>query len=74
MALNYDDVMAKVETDLPFSYTDRDTILYALSIGMGTDPLDPRELPYVYEQGVPLHTLPTLATVLVPAPAPTVMS
>ena len=66
MALNYDDVMAKVETDLPFSYTDRDTILYALSIGMGTDPLDPRELPYVYEQGAPLRTLPSLATVLVP--------
>jgi acyl dehydratase len=66
MALNYDDVMAKVETDLPFSYSDRDTILYALSIGMGNDPLDPRELPYVYEQGAPLRTLPTLATVLVP--------
>ncbi len=33
MALIYDEVMAKVETDLPFSYTDRDTILYALSVG-----------------------------------------
>ena len=66
MALIYDEVMAKVETDLPFSYTDRDAILYALSVGMGRDPLDRRELPYVYEQGEPQRTMPTLATVLVP--------
>ncbi|NNC56757.1 MAG: 3-alpha,7-alpha,12-alpha-trihydroxy-5-beta-cholest-24-enoyl-CoA hydratase, partial [Woeseiaceae bacterium] len=30
MALDYDEVMAKVETDIPFSYTDADTMLYAL--------------------------------------------
>jgi acyl dehydratase len=66
MALNYDELMSTVQTDLPFSYTDADTMLYALSIGMGNDPLDLRELPYVYEQGEPLKTVPTLATVLVP--------
>ena len=66
MALDYDELMSKVQTDLPFSYTDADTMLYALSIGMGNDPLDQRELPYVYEQGEPLKTMPTLATVLVP--------
>lgn len=66
MALDYDELMSKVQTDLPFSYTDADTMLYALSIGMGKDPLDLRELPYVYEQGEPLKTIPTLATVLVP--------
>jgi acyl dehydratase len=66
MALNYDKLMSKVETDLPFSYTDADTMLYALSVGMGKDPLDLRELPYVFEQGEPLRTVPTLATVLVP--------
>ena len=66
MALDYDELMSKVQTDLPFSYTDADTMLYALSIGMGTDPLNLRELPYVYEQGEPLKTIPTLATVLVP--------
>ena len=66
MALDYDTLMSKVEIDLPFSYTDADTMLYALSVGMGTDPLDERELDYVYEQGVPLKTVPTLATVLVP--------
>ena len=66
MALDYDNVMSKVETDLPFTYTDTESILYALSVGMGRDPVDPRELPYVYEQGEPLKTVPTLATVLVP--------
>ena len=66
MALDYDTVMSKVETDLPFSYTDAETILYALGIGMARDPLDRRELPYVYEQGSQLKTVPTLATVLVP--------
>ena len=66
MALDYDTVMSKVETDLPFSYTDTDSILYALGVGMGRDPLDRRELAYVYEQGEPLRTMPSLATVLVP--------
>ncbi len=66
MALNYDELMSKVELDLPFSYTDADSMLYALSVGMGRDPLDRRELPYVYEQGESLKTVPTLATVLVP--------
>lgn len=66
MALDYDQLMSKVQTDLSFGYTDADTMLYALSVGMGTDPLDARELPYVYEQGEPLKTMPTLATVLVP--------
>ncbi len=66
MALDYDTVMSKVETDLPFSYTDTEAILYAVAVGMGRDPLDARELPYVYEQGEQFKTLPTLATVLVP--------
>ncbi len=66
MALDYDKIMSVVETDLPFSYTDADTMLYALSVGMGRDPVDAKELPYVYEQGEPLKTLPTLATALVP--------
>lgn len=66
MALNYDELTSTSIRDIPFSYTDRDAMLYALSIGMGRDPLDRRELPYVYEQGGALRTVPTLATVLVP--------
>ena len=66
MALNYDEVMSKVQIDIPFSYTDADTMLYALCIGMGRDPLNTRELAYVYELGGEPRTVPTLATVLVP--------
>lgn len=66
MALDYDKLMSTVENDLPFSYTDDDSMLYALSVGMGRDPLDVRELGFVYEQGEPLKTMPTMGTVLVP--------
>ena len=66
MALDYEELLSKSVYDIPFSYTDNEAMLYALSVGMGRDPQDPRELPYVYEQSGMLQTLPTLATVLVP--------
>ncbi len=66
MALRYDELMAAAEAELRHRYRDSETILYAQSIGFGRDPLEPRELAYVYEQGQPLRTVPTLATVLVP--------
>jgi acyl dehydratase len=44
------------------SYSRRDTILYALGIGLGADPLDVNQLRYVYEKE--LQALPTMATVL----------
>jgi acyl dehydratase len=44
------------------AYTDKDTILYALSVGAGADPLDENELRLVYEKN--LRALPTLAAVL----------
>src|SRR5215469_13063110 len=45
-----------------FSYRDRDTMLYALGIGFGRDPLNEAELPFVYENG--LKSMPTMATVI----------
>ena len=44
------------------TYTDRETMLYALSVGFGADPLDARELPFVYEKE--LRAVPTMAAVL----------
>jgi acyl dehydratase len=44
------------------SLTTRDTILYALSVGFGADPLDRDQLRFVWERG--LHALPTMAVVL----------
>jgi len=44
------------------SYTQRDTMLYALGIGMGGDPLNEGELQFVFEKA--LQAVPTMATVL----------
>ncbi len=66
MPLDYDKLMATEVVDLPLSYTDSEAILYALSVGMGRNPVDLKELPYVYEQGDAFKTMPTLASVLVP--------
>src|ERR1700675_3629232 len=44
------------------SYTRRDTILYALGVGLGAGPLDAGQLRFVYERN--LQALPTMATVL----------
>jgi acyl dehydratase len=70
MALNYDKLMATQIVDLEYSYRDIETMLYALSVGMGRDATDSRELAFVCEDtgdGVSvLKTMPSLATVLIP--------
>lgn len=48
--------------DLEHSYQARDTILYALGAGAGSDPMDEGDLRYVYEDG--LAALPSMAVVL----------
>ena len=44
------------------TYGAKDTILYALSVGVGSDPLDANQLRLAYEKG--LVALPTMAAVL----------
>ncbi|MEP3331152.1 MaoC/PaaZ C-terminal domain-containing protein [Sedimentitalea sp.] len=44
------------------SYTDKDTILYALGLGYGDDPTDKNDLRFVYEDG--LIAVPTMPVVL----------
>jgi acyl dehydratase len=63
MPMNYDHLMSLKRTGDKFSYTDRETMLYAIGIGMGRDPYDENELPYVFEKAE-LKTVPTMATVL----------
>jgi acyl dehydratase len=48
--------------DITHTYSDRDTILYALGLGCGSDPVDKSELHFVYEEK--LAALPTMAVVL----------
>jgi acyl dehydratase len=43
-------------------YKARDTILYALGLGVGDNPVDPGQLRFVYEKG--LRALPTMGVVL----------
>lgn len=62
MAINYDKLMAWPFEDVRHRYTQRDTMLYALGVGLGTDPLNETELRFVYEKD--LLALPTLPVVL----------
>jgi acyl dehydratase len=48
--------------DTEHTYTEKDTILYALGLGCGSDPEVPGDLRFVYEKG--LLALPTMAVVL----------
>jgi len=62
MAVTYDGLMSLKSEGDEFTYTDRETMLYALGVGFGRDPMNEAELPFVYENG--LKTVPTLATVI----------
>ena len=62
MAINHDKLLALKIPDAEHSYTERDTIFYALGVGVGHDPMDMRDLAYVYEPN--LKTLPTYPVVL----------
>lgn len=45
--------------DVTQTYTARDTMLYALGLGIGSDPLDEQQLRFVYEKN--LQAVPTIA-------------
>jgi acyl dehydratase len=62
MAIDHAHVMGLTATGEAYAYADRETMLYALGIGLGGDPMDTTELPYVYENG--LKAVPTMATVI----------
>lgn len=62
MAIVYDKLMALDIPPAEQHYTSRDCMLYALGVGLGHDPMNEDELPFVYEKN--LKVLPTMATVL----------
>ncbi len=62
MAIDYDTLKNWKIPEVEQKYTFKDTILYALGLGIGQDPLDREQLRYVYEDG--LKALPTQAVVL----------
>ncbi|WP_404993773.1 MaoC/PaaZ C-terminal domain-containing protein [Cupriavidus pauculus] len=65
MPISYQHLRNRVFAPVRQRYTARETMLYALSLGLGNDPMNPRALPFVYE-GAPggLRALPSQAVVL----------
>ncbi len=62
MPIAYPAILDLTSDAEPISWRDREAMLYALGIGLGSDPLNEHELPFVYENG--LKAVPTFATVL----------
>jgi acyl dehydratase len=62
MPLDYDRLLALDLPPVEQTYTARDTMLYALGLGFGHDPMDEAQLPFIYEKD--LKALPTMACVL----------
>ncbi len=62
MPLDTQRLLAFPFQDVVHRYTVRDTMLYALGVGLGADPMDKQDLRYVYERD--LIALPTMAVVL----------
>ncbi|MGO3932655.1 MaoC/PaaZ C-terminal domain-containing protein [Rhodopseudomonas pseudopalustris] len=66
MSSRYDELMALRSLGQAYAYSDREVMLYACGIGMGTDPLNEQELAFVNEASFaarPLKVVPTFASV-----------
>jgi len=62
MTINYDKLINWQIPPVEQTYSKRDTILYALGVGLGADPCDTDQLKFVYEQN--LQALPTMSITL----------
>ncbi len=62
MSLDYQTIMNYQFPDIRRTYTKDDTILYALGLGLGSDPMDEDQLLFVYEKN--LQALPTMPVIL----------
>lgn len=60
--MNVEEVFGAEFARIDQNYSARDTILYALGVGFGSEPLDPSHLAFLYEKG--LRAAPTMACVL----------
>lgn len=68
MPIDYPAVLKFKTEAAPYSWSDREVMLYALGIGMGDNPLNERELQFVNEAFAtpkPLKVVPTFASVCV---------
>jgi acyl dehydratase len=66
MSARYEELKNLKNLDQKYAYTDREVMLYAYGIGLGTDPMDEKELAFVNEAAFtprPLKVVPTFASV-----------
>lgn len=63
MRLSYEQLLRYDIPEVRHAYAERDSLLYALSVGLGQDPLDTLDLKYLDEQHGP-YTLPSMAVTL----------
>lgn len=61
MAITLEQLLAREEKNVPYAYTQHFSMLYAMAIGMGRDPLDETELDFVYERTGRLLAVPSQA-------------
>ena len=59
--ITYEYLKSLKATNVHYTYTERDSMLYSLSIGMGYDPLNLNELNFVYERRDGLLAIPSQA-------------
>jgi len=62
VTINYDALINFGIPEVEQKFTQRDTMLYALGVGLGAEPCDPDQLKFVYEEN--LQALPTMAIIL----------
>lgn len=62
--IDHDALMGREFAPVEHRYTKKDTILYALGLGLGTDPLNPAHLRATYEGAAGFCALPAMVNVL----------
>ena len=62
--IDYDALMRREFPVVEHTYTEKDTILYALGLGLGTEPLSPSHLRATYERAEGFGALPAMVNVL----------
>ena len=63
MAFDYDKILNRKFEDVEQTYSVRDSIIYALGLGFGHDPLDESQLPFLFEEA-DFCAVPTFSVVL----------
>lgn len=63
MPINLDQALGAELAEIPFEYDKQKVILYSLGVGAASNPVDPEELKFVYENPPGLLVLPTFGVI-----------